>query len=319
MPQLMPTIEEVNKTEGFIFDLPKEWQPDISAQAAQRLAAVCLEAHENDHLNLSSLRCICVRQDFVSAVHHWQQSLGLPGRVTVMESGQAMGKAMCWQTENSECRSVIILADLIVAGLLQNISLFNAVMVHELAHVHDECHRFSIDPQKTVADTHSLLQILHELSYILWSEYFADRTARRYYSEEEIQLRAHDAEIVKDAFASLEQKKTAYRTHRNTLDFWQQTVSETSISIGALGRFLGVYSETGDEKLLVAFQSYLPTKGWRGIASDAVGILEKMYERKNDWDLGMLRTLEILIYRAWAESGVFPEARGNETYIDVPL
>lgn len=312
----IPTIADINRTESFIIDLP-EWMPEYKKKLAFDIRDICIEAKDKDGLNLSTLRCISVREDFAASVNSWQRALGIPEVVTSMESGQAGGKAMSWKDSSGECRSGIILSDMIAAGIMQDIPLFKAVVIHELAHIHDDAHRYKFDPQDTPASAMRLPELLHDLTHTLWSEYFADRTASRHYSEEDIRSNAENSNMIKESIDIHSKRKSAFHVHQDRLQFWQESLSATSVSIAVIGRFLGQLPENNNVEMMKTFERDLPSEGWKKLNKDALPLLQKIYDKKSEWNLDDLKTLDPIVFAIWNELGIYPEPMENNVFLRV--
>lgn len=313
--RVMPTIDEINAAENPIFDLP-DWQPEHAKQLGEKIIDICIEAKEKEGLNLSTLKCISIREseDFAPSVNSWQRELGIPEIVTSMESGGAGGKAMSWKTPLGETRSGIILSEIVAVGIVKDIPFFKGVITHELAHIHDDAHRFKFDSQTTPASALSLPELLHDLTHTLWSEYFADKKASRHYDEESIQSNAGNSDMIKELLDIHSQQKSAYHTHQDRLQFWQETLSATSVSIAVIGRFLGQLPDNNLE-LMKTFEKCLPSDGWKKLTSDALPLLSKIYYNRKDWDLDDLKTLDPIVFAIWNEFGVFPEPMKDNVFL----
>jgi len=312
------TALEASSRDAITFEASDGMSEESVAQLAGILTTAINDAVTIDSLSLKGLTHVVISSDFSSDVRRLLIELGCPGIVTNSSTAQAVGKTITWQRD-AETVSILVFPKEVVVGY-PTLSLARGIVHHELAHVHDDRLRSELFGASEHPDAMDLDAVVKTLAEILWSEYFAERIARRHYSEDDLQSFADNHEIITNCIDESSRAVADYRDHGDVLWLWQHSVSMTNVILGVIGRTIGeLHSAIDTEGYWQTFQEGLGrTTSIVRVANDSAEILGVLYSKRESWESNAIQGLNTMIFDSFHILGVFPQVTANELYVDVP-
>lgn len=286
-------------------------------------------------LDISSLQQFIVPANFTEEVISFQEKYNKEEKGhTKNGNEEAMAKVMYYRDKEEYCQ-VIFLHEALLATLvspderLAKQSLF--YIRHELGHVYDEAQKRQIysEELREGVGLHILDFTLTRHSDIVWSEYFANRTAATEITTELFLEQFEHTYILIDRVKNeCDTYIEEYRKHGD-INLLKVQIEEsthllfyfTALTIGNIHSYKEVLGEENvkeiegliDEKVQQTYYG----ESWR-LIEKALGILYSKYPKWND--IYELDELNQAIHKCWNSLGIFLERNGDENlmYINVP-
>ncbi|CAH2464307.1 MULTISPECIES: hypothetical protein [Bacillus cereus group] len=286
-------------------------------------------------LDISSLQQFIVPDNFTEEVISFQEKYNKEEKGhTKNGNEEAMAKVMYYRDKEEYCQ-VIFFHEALLAPLvshderLAKQSVF--YILHELGHVHDEAQKRQIysEELREGVGRHILDFTLTRHSDIVWSEYFANRTAStQITSELFLEQFDHTFILIDRVKNECDTYIKEYRKHGN-INLLKVQIEEstnllfyfTALIIGSIHYYREVLGEEDvkkiegliDEKVQQTYYG----ESW-SLIEKALGILYSKYPKWND--IYELDELNQAIHKCWNSLGIFLERNGDENlmYINVP-
>lgn len=191
----------------------------------------------------SILRLIVITADYPGEVARWSQELDEEWRVP---SEGAVGQTLTWGNgEPDSSYSIIILAEAeaicLVEGDAELQSVATGLLIHELAHVHDDFHylfTFGSMPPLRPGDW---ISIRHFIAQSTWGEFFAETAAYPYLRDYGLQDQLdHALTLLSDSRREIEQEISAFQLHQDVHRVWAVAVDKLSAVFNQFGRVLSL-------------------------------------------------------------------------------
>jgi hypothetical protein len=311
-------VEEAADSDSLTVELSDRISRESVSEYLRVLTNAIDDATATDELCLDSLRHIVVSTEFVTDTQRLLQQLGLPDIVTSTKAAQAVGKTISW-LHQSQPVSILIFPHELVSQY-SSISLARGIIHHELAHVHDDKFRHDVLGPTPHPDARDLDAVIAYVSGVLWSEYFAERTAKRHYSHDDLMMFADNHEIITDCLRHIREEVLRYRQHEDILYLWQQSISTANIILGVIGRTLGECHPHPDHQIPYdAFLTGVPhDASLLDVIRDTDAVLDRLYTTREVWTRDALHALHDVAYDTLQLFGVYPRTTAEGLYVDVP-
>lgn len=260
--------------------------------------------------------------DFATEVARWRRQLGEPGGISSNSKAETWGKTLpLWGSGEPESTYAVIIlpreiAYCLIAGENSLKSLARGILVHELAHVHDN-YRYRRDfgpqPEPTIDDS---IDIRHLIAKGTWGEFFAQSIAYPYYPED------HREELVslgltrlQDSLQEIKQAKSDFQSHGNTATLWEVAIGKIGDAFFQLSRSIGLLTAAqrdGNEQFDQFFKGVNEISStWGQIVRQLVRELNTLASQEK-WDSESFNGLEDVIEQGFRATGLHPE------YIPLP-
>lgn len=161
----------------------KEFTDDMIVSAKKVFEQIISQLQE---LNLSSLQCIIIPEDFGEELISFQRFHNLREGYTNNEFGRAFGKVLGY-LEFGKLKSAMFLDASIILSIIYNTEMKqNAIHLihHEFCHIHDDFFKYNIFGVEDLEDLFihtddKVSQVTYAHADLIWSEYIATRLSTK--------------------------------------------------------------------------------------------------------------------------------------------
>jgi hypothetical protein len=266
-------------------------------------------------------RLIVATAEIGQEVTRWQRELGQPEVVTSDTAAVTAGKTFVWGGgELSTTYAVIIISEWLAAELVDggnSSCLAKALIIHELAHVHDYFFRLRRLGRENPPWNNDWLAIRPSIAFSIWGDFFAESIASVHLPENPLRNALRLARNVMDfAFTRMSKAKTQYHTDGNINPIWAAAGDELSKVFNQLGRALGAAAVwkvelTKDELLSVGISWY----GWSELIPK---LNEQLLKVQTIDDLVQnITNIEKLVEQGFNLMGLYPQQRPEGLLVSI--
>ncbi|MBZ4222494.1 hypothetical protein LAE98_10320 [Bacillus wiedmannii] len=284
-------------------------------------------------LDLSTLDKVIIPKDFTKEVVTFQEDHNkqITGH-TKNENEEAKAKVM-YYIEEGNYRQVVFLHEMFISGgMVDNIDVVKKCYFfirHELGHVHDEFNKreiYSDDLRQGIGLSHlDFTLTIH--SDVVWSEYFANRTAGAHLTTELfVEQASYTIELIYRVKEECTKYIKAYRKHAD-INLLMEQIKEathmlfyfTALTIGNMHYYKETLSEGEYNRIKEAVEGNITGTYFEECWSLIEKALTDLYSKYPNWnDILQLDELNQAIHKCWNELGIYLEDHGENMYINVP-
>ncbi|MBY7120676.1 hypothetical protein ILS93_00850 [Bacillus sp. 16GRE42] len=285
-------------------------------------------------LDVSTLKKVIIPKEFTKEIilfqkEHNKQEKGH----TKNEHEEAKAKVMYYM-EDGNYYQTVFLHEMFITGVMfgddKVVNNCYSFIRHELGHVHDEFNKrkiYSDDLRKGIGLTQSDF-ILTIPSDIVWSEYFANRTAGKYLTTDLfLEQASYTFDLIDRAKEQCTKYVKEYRKHADVNLLLEQIMNSTHMlfyfSALSLGN-LHYYKETLDEPNYKIIKESMEKNIAGTYYEESWNLIDKalinLYSKYPQWnDIYQLEELNQAIHKCWNHLGIYLEDYGENMFINVPL
>lgn len=271
------------------------------------------------------VRLLVVTSDIENEIRRWQREVGRPEVTSSNMQGQVAGKSLVWGTgELRNTYGIIILREEVALALIEapeeSQTTAKAILVHELAHVHDDYVQFrSFGPSQWPMNN-DWPGVRRFVALAVWGEFFADFVAHHYLKGSNSQALSFSFTVLEQGIERIRVAILEYQTDGDIGKLWQIAVDQLSRILNQFGRTIGLLSARQDEMGLgiEALSQEARTK-----SANWVAIIEGLSQELNqllsfpELDKGKIGALEDLVEQAFHVVGLRPRVTGQGLWLDV--
>jgi hypothetical protein len=307
-------MPEMNK--AFVDEAPHGQITIHFSEGCKVPATVCVtiqqylqQTHEELRLCLDPLRLIVVASEggLGNLVSFWQQQLGGPDTgLSAQPETIPCGKIIFWGEDKESARSVILLSDLVAAGIQVRHPQAIASLVHELGHVHDYFARGLVNGfQKRSASltTTDWPRICFCFAEQAWSEFAAEGAAAYYLDSIQLDdMNANDQVYLKGVFGRLRKIVLDHKAGRIDINsVWEEALTSIGDLFAQMGRIVARLQHTEHKSKhiskLVNFADGEPH--WQPFMEPLVRELESLGSKTYaEWTLSRIERVVPLAFHA---------------------
>jgi hypothetical protein len=228
------------------------------------------------------LRLVVVPDNFSNEVMKWSTQLGESWRES---SNGAVGQTLVWGDGKAESTfAVIILSQEIALGLVsdnrESEDFAFGVLIHELAHVHDNFICLTIYGPGPSLQQGNWASHRQFFAKSLWGEFFAETRTYPYIKDSELsEITSYSITLLNNAIEEINKEITAFQTHKEVGKVWAVAENKLSAVFNHFGRSLAllISDELGkgnkslEEKFFAEIN--LVSKDWAQIINTLFDIL----------------------------------------------
>ncbi|MCM3732018.1 hypothetical protein M3196_10140 [Fictibacillus nanhaiensis] len=282
-------------------------------------------------LELTSLECITIADDFAKAIEEYQELNKLKKiKPTHGEYGLAIGKVLRRKEENRYLYTVMLDARIVKGLFIEESSGFCTHYIHhEFCHVHDDTIKESIftEEGKAGKDIHQLRHMMNVLAESVWCEYIVSRLCANTLSNFDT-ITQHLETLIPQVKTNSGKDKLAYRFHHDIGKLYYQVEEGITYLLKMLGTFWGYIHGIKDyditdihfESKINSLKDFIIQNYTKEIWDDLGEVLNNLFNKYPDgWnDVRELYDLGNVSIKLFRILGLSFEERGETFYINVP-
>jgi hypothetical protein len=272
------------------------------------------------------LRLVVVTCDIQGEIARWQRQLERPVSITANAEGVTAGKCLLWGSGDPEnTYAIVIISEEIgialVNGEYLSGSRARALIVHELAHIHDNYNHLRVFGRTEPPMNDDWGGIRHAIAIAAWGEYFAESIAAPYFNDDASELQVtFVVELVSGCLHRTRQAISEFRSHGDIGVLWQVAGDEISNMFCHFGRVIGLMwkmypnDDAVSDQLFDAI--YRLSRSWGQVVRQLDRELNAI-AGQHEWDSQTCLSLEGVVARGFNASGLYPKIDGQGLSVNV--